>query len=63
MLIFEKSDAEESFLVIVNVRNEQKIVRIPESWVGRETEEEVTDKDIKLESTLTLEPFQYLILK
>ena len=63
VLIFEKSDAEESFLVIVNVRNEQKAVQIPESWVGRETEDEVTDKDFKLESTLTLEPFQYLILE
>ena len=63
VLIFEKTDAEESFLIIVNVRNESKAVRIPESWVGRETKDEVTDNDFKLESTLTLEPFQYLILK
>ena len=63
VLIFEKADAEESFLIIVNVRNESKAVRIPESWVGRETKDEVTDNDFKLESTLTLEPFQYLILK
>ena len=63
VLIFEKANAEESFLIIVNVRNESKAVRIPESWVGRETKDEVTDNDFKLESTLTLEPFQYLILK
>ena len=63
VLIFENTDAEESFLIIVNVRNESKAVRIPESWVGRETKDEVTDNDFKLESTLTLEPFQYLILK
>jgi hypothetical protein len=63
VLIFEKEDAEESFLIIVNVRNEPKAVQIPESWVGQETEDEVTDKDFKLESTLTLEPFQYLILE
>ena len=63
VLIFEKADAEESFLIIVNVRNESKAVRIPESWVGRETKDEVTDNDFKLESTLTLEPFQYMILK
>ena len=63
VLIFEKTDAEESFLIIVNVRNESKAVRIPESWVGRETKDEVTDNDFKLESTLTLEPFQYLILE
>ena len=63
VLIFEKTDAEESFLIIVNVRNESKVVRIPESWVGRETKDEVTDNDFKLESTLTLETFRYLILK
>ena len=63
VLIFEKANAEESFLIIVNVRNEPKAVRIPESWVGRETKDEVTDNNFKLESTLTLEPFQYLILK
>ena len=63
VLIFEKTDAEESFLIIVNVRNESKAVRIPESWVGRETKDEVTDNDFKLESTLTLETFRYLILK
>jgi glycosidase len=63
VFIFEKKDAEESFLVIVNVRNEPKSVQIPEGWVGRETEDEIADKDFKLESTLTLEPFQYLILE
>ena len=63
VFIFEKKDAEESFLVIVNVRNEPKSIQIPEGWVGRETEDEITDKDFKLESTLTLEPFQYLILE
>ena len=63
VLIFEKEDAEESFLIMVNVRNEPKAVQIPENWVGQETEDEITDKDFKLESTLTLEPFQYLILE
>jgi len=63
VLIFEKSTADERFLVVVNVRNEQKNIQIPEGWTGRETEDALTKKNIKLESTLALEPFQYLILK
>ena len=63
VLTFEKANAEERFLLIVNVRNESKTVQIPESWVGRDTKDKVKDTDLKLESTLTLDPFQYLILE
>ena len=63
VLIFEKKNSEESFLVVVNVRNEQKTIQIPEGWSGHETEDVVANKIIKLDGTLTLEPFQYLILK
>jgi glycosidase len=62
VFIFEKADATERFLILVNVRNAQKTANIPESWVGKDTEDEMTDKAIKLESSITLEPFQYLIL-
>ena len=63
VLIFEKSLNDERFLVAVNVRNEAKDIKIPEQWVGRETKDVATDKTLKLDSTLQLEPFQYLILK
>ena len=63
VLVFEKTDAAERFLVLVNVRNSQSTVAIPESWVGVSTEDEVTDQEIKLEGQITLAPFQYLILK
>ena len=63
VLTFEKANAKERFLLIVNVRNESKTVQIPESWVGRDTKDKVKDTDLKLESTLTLDPFQYLILE
>ena len=63
VLVFEKTDAAEQFLVLVNVRNTQSTVAIPESWVGVSTEDEVTDQDIKLEPQITLAPFQYLILE
>ena len=63
VFVFEKTDAADRFLILVNVRNEQKTVNIPEKWVGHQSEDEVTDQDIKLETTLTLEPFQYMILE
>ena len=63
VLAFEKSDDAERFLILVNVRNSQSTITIPESWVDTNTEDEVTDRDIKLEAQITLEPFQYLILK
>lgn len=63
VLAFEKSDAAERFLVLVNVRNAPSTITIPESWVGTSTEDEITDQDIKLDTQLTLDPFQYLILK
>ena len=63
VLAFEKSDGKERFLVLVNVRNSQSAIAIPESWVGVSTEDEITDKDIRLEAQITLEPYQYLILK
>ncbi len=63
VLVFEKTDAAERFLVLVNVRNGQKTVAIPEEWIGREAEDEVTDQKITLAKEITLEPFQYLILE
>ena len=59
VLVFEKTDAAERFLVLVNVRNSQSTVAIPESWVGVSTEDEVTDQEIKLEGQITLAPFQF----
>ena len=63
VLIFEKSDDSERFLVIVNVRNASSTINIPEEWIGQKTEDEMADQNITLEATLTLEPFQYLILE
>ena len=63
VLIFEKYDDNERFLLLVNVRNAERQAAIPAEWVGRETEDELTDQKIKLEATQTLAPFQYLILE
>ena len=63
VLVFEKSDEAARFLVLVNVRGEEKSVEIPEEWAKRETKDEVTGKEVKLDSPLTLAPFQYLIVR
>ena len=63
VFIFEKADGDERFLILVNVRNEQKTANIPQEWVNHQTEDEITDQDITLKETMTLEPYQYLIMK
>ena len=63
VLVFEKKDGDESFLVMVNVRNEKKSVQVPEGWAGRDTQNVPDGKAVKLESALELAPFQYFILK
>lgn len=62
VMVFEKADTEDKFLVMVNVRNKPSEVTIPEAWVGHEVEDEMTDKKLTLEKSLTLQPFEYLIL-
>ena len=63
MFIFEKHDKKETILVIVNVRNKAKSIKIPDNWKGRKAKELMTEKEYQLDATLELEPFQYLILK
>ena len=61
VLVFEKTDAAERFLVLVNVRNEPKTIQVPENWLGREVDDEVTREHVKLYENFELAPFQYLI--
>ena len=63
VFIFEKKDKKETLLVIVNVRNKTKTIQMPDNWKGRKAKDIVTEKDYQLDASLTLEPFQYLILK
>ncbi|SHK48418.1 DUF3459 domain-containing protein [Xylanibacter ruminicola] len=50
VLVFEKADDAERFLILVNVRNEAKTVAVPGDWK-------------KLGETITLKPFEYRIEK
>jgi hypothetical protein len=45
------------------VRNENKTVQVPQSWVGHEVEDEATGKELRLNETIEMEPFEYLILE
>ena len=62
VLIFEKSDNDERFLILVNVRNEPKPATIPSEWAAQDATDVLTGKKQKLPSTLQLVPFQYCIL-
>ena len=50
VLIFEKADDTERYLILVNVRNEPKTINLPEEWK-------------KLGESIALEPFEYCIVK
>ena len=63
VLIFERSDSQERFLIAVNVRNEAKSVNIPDAWKGQNVEDKMTDQDLKLEDSLNLKPFEYRIFE
>ena len=63
VLVFEKQDGDEHFLILVNVRNENKTVQVPQSWVGHEVKDEATGKELRLNETIEMEPFEYLILE
>ena len=63
ILLFEKSDGKDTFLVAVNVRNEAKTVKLPEAWQKKKVTNLPDQKQIELATELQLEPFEYLILK
>ena len=63
VLVFEKTDAAERFLVMVNVRDKQVTLALPENWVKREGLDELNNRDVDLEHEITLNPYEYLILR
>jgi glycosidase len=63
VLVFEKTDSAERFLVAVNVRNAEKTFTTPSQWVNRDVEDLVTGQTIKLDTTFTFSPFQYIIVE
>ncbi|MCR4853503.1 MAG: alpha-glucosidase C-terminal domain-containing protein [Prevotella sp.] len=63
IMLFEKHDETDTFLIAVNVRNEEKQMKLPESWAGKKVRNMYGEADEQLGDTLTLKPFEYKILK
>ncbi len=64
ILAFERSDKRGKFLVLVNVRNtEQTLGTLPTGWKNTRVTNMYTGRRIKLRKSMTLKPFEYLILK
>lgn len=62
VLLFEKQDGEERVLVAVNVRNHEVNVALPQDWNGHTGKDLYNGSEQKLETELTLSPYQYRIL-
>ena len=64
ILAFERSDKTGKFLVLVNVRNtKQTLSTIPTGWKNTKVTNMYTGRRLKLRKSMTLKPFEYLILK
>lgn len=64
ILAFERSDKTGKFLVLVNVRNtKQTLSTIPTGWKNTKVTNMYTGRRLKLLKSITLKPFEYLILK
>ena len=64
ILAFERSDKNGKFLVLVNVRNSaQTLKTIPTGWKNTKVTNMYTGRRLKLRKSMTLKPFEHLILK
>ena len=63
-MIFEKRYEKQDFLVLVNVRNHEVNAFIPKEWQGQKVKDMMRDSKKELPSSeLTLQPYEYFILK
>ena len=63
ILMFEKTDDADTFLIAVNVRNQEKEIAVPEEWRGKSLVNMEDEKDVTLAENVKLQPFEYKILK
>ena len=52
----------DNVLVVVNVRNQVSSIEVPSMWAGRTVTNLMTGVETDLSRTLTLQPYQYLLL-
>ena len=63
VLMFSRTLGGEQLLVVVNMRPAQDNIVLPVEWRGRSCTDLMENEEMKLGSSLTLMPFEYLILK
>lgn len=63
VLLFEKQDGQERFLVAVNVRNEAHTLLLPDDWQNRTHTDNGSGTSIEVKDSLSLTPYQYRIIK
>ena len=64
VLVFEKTDYLNDFLVLVNVRNSKRSFKnVPSQWQNTSLTDMMTGRNIRLGLDVELAPFQYMILK
>ena len=63
IMLFEKSDGKNSFLIAVNVRNEAHNISLPEKWKNQKVTNAYTEKPMELVDKLDMKPYEYLIIK
>ena len=61
--MFSRTLGGEQLLVVVNMRPAQDNIVLPVEWRGRSCTDLMENEEMKLGSSLTLMPFEYLILK
>lgn len=63
ILLFERSTENEKYVVAVNVRDSEQTIKLPEAIAGKEYKNLYSDQSTHLTDVLTLNPYEYLILK
>lgn len=63
VLAFEKQDKTDRILVVVNVRNRDAKIQLPEEWTDKPLIDLMTNVEVTMQRDLTLTPYEYRIYK
>lgn len=63
ILLVEKAEGKDCFLIAVNVRNQEAKMALPDEWKSAKTTDLQDGKPFELQDSLRLQPFEYKILK
>ena len=63
ILAFQKSDGNDNILVLVNVRHEDYTITLPAEWAGKTCTYLMNGGKVVLPESISLTPYEYIILK